>query len=286
MEIWDEIWESQAADWDCGLACCQMAINYQSIVGGGGREGPSGTLRIDTSNFNSYPLWTIDLCAVLRDFGVKHRMYTLCAGIGPHHYEMDWYETNLEEDAKRVEALFRQAQIEDWGVHEQDSSTQDVIDHINGGGLCIVLVDATSLRNRHVPQGLRGTHVPLGTLGTLCTTHESEQGKGAPGMDVGERQSSPAGVSSLEDECDIISPKSNYCGHYIMLCGYDESTKYFTFLDPSLAGHNSSTDHVNSISLSVFDSAWSVPGTDKVNPNPNPSPNRNRNPIKYTETLT
>jgi hypothetical protein len=62
---------------------------------------------------------------------------------------MDWYENNLEDDSKRVLALFKRAQEDGWDIQERSTSTQEVIDEVTRGGVCIVLLDARSLRDRH-----------------------------------------------------------------------------------------------------------------------------------------
>jgi hypothetical protein len=46
----------------------------------------------DAGSYTSFPLWTIDLFRLLHDSDVSatYRLHTVCAGLGPHHYEVSW----------------------------------------------------------------------------------------------------------------------------------------------------------------------------------------------------
>jgi len=142
---------------------------------------------------------------------------------------MGWYENNLEDDSKRVLALFERAQEDGWDVQERSTSTQEVIQEVARGGVCIVLLDARSLRDRHSPSHTQG-----------------DQNRSSPG--------------SAEDGAHA------YSGHYVLLVCYDQRMRSFIYLDPASNSHFHARDGAEnacSISVDAFERAWHVPGTDR-----------------------
>ena len=123
-------------------------------------KGENPPKRTDKSNFESTPLWTIDLCCILQESGIKFVFHTLCAGLTHHHYEIEWYAYNLEKDSRRVNTLFERAREEAWDVHVKETTTAEIINFLETGGICIVLLDANTLRDRHSSRDEETKEVP------------------------------------------------------------------------------------------------------------------------------
>src|SRR4051812_3610599 len=72
---WEQIYESQKCNWDCGIACCIMVLRWTKC----GDTSTIDTLRMDRNG----PLWTIELFVLLRKLSVNALMYTKYKGVNP-----------------------------------------------------------------------------------------------------------------------------------------------------------------------------------------------------------
>ena len=95
----------QAHNWDCGLACVLMAL--QARGGGGAPEATLGALR---RACGTESVWTIDLAHLLASFGVAARFYTVNPGVNPAYVGERFYRRGWDEDWRRVERLFADAE--------------------------------------------------------------------------------------------------------------------------------------------------------------------------------
>lgn len=91
----------QKYDWDCGVACCAMILNWLGIE--------SSTLYNHPLAQLGSPLWTIDLLLLLHDHNVETLMITKSLGVKPHHEDIAWYATSINHDKERIEQQFRLA---------------------------------------------------------------------------------------------------------------------------------------------------------------------------------
>jgi len=101
--------KAQAADWDCGLACVQMALLALSV------DPPECTLAELRKRLGSDSVWTADLIYLLASYGAECEYLTteLGAGAGaPERTGSAFYASSLAVDSARVEALFAGAEEE------------------------------------------------------------------------------------------------------------------------------------------------------------------------------
>uniref|UniRef100_A0A7S0LN83 Guanylyl cyclase n=1 Tax=Coccolithus braarudii TaxID=221442 RepID=A0A7S0LN83_9EUKA len=103
----------QTADWDCGLACVQMAL---SSLGLNEADVPTALLR---SRLASKEVWSIDLAYLLADFGVQCEYWTAHASAADTHDGCAFYAKTIEEDTARVSALLAAAAEEGVCVRER-----------------------------------------------------------------------------------------------------------------------------------------------------------------------
>lgn len=94
----------QRRSWDCGLACSLMALRGAGYCPDFAFPAlPDLEAAVGTSS-----VWTIDLAFLLRDQGVRPRMFTVTVGVDPSYDRLPFYST-LPHDHDRVSARFRDA---------------------------------------------------------------------------------------------------------------------------------------------------------------------------------
>lgn len=162
----------QSLSWDCGVSCVAMVLgpdqrNYLLLNRDQiGRE--EGYLQ---------STWTIDLCYLLRRFGVDHVYATVTIGVNPKYKAECYYKNSLHRDYQRIEDRFRDAASVGIVVRERSTTVADLIDHLSRGGPVIVLVDQGLLhcencqKNRIVSKvtGVLARYVPYqGHYVVLC----------------------------------------------------------------------------------------------------------------------
>jgi hypothetical protein len=102
--VFDSIHVSQQQGWDCGVACCRMALKFAGVA------GPN------TSCLEAFlrPVWTIDILEALLKHDVACEMITTCFGTNPDHKDTDFYDQHRDLDELRVNEKFATAQANDW----------------------------------------------------------------------------------------------------------------------------------------------------------------------------
>jgi len=93
----------QSFNWDCGLACTEMALR---ALGVSKMECslPKLRKRVPTSS-----VWTVDLAYLLADYGVRFRYLTTTIGVDDGYDAEPFYKATLDSDRMRVNKLFEQA---------------------------------------------------------------------------------------------------------------------------------------------------------------------------------
>jgi len=257
-EGFTDLHSAQQSFWDCGLACAEMAIKWQS--------GRARTVSISRDQYEPLPLWTIDIFKVLRDheLGEYIQMFTLSAGLQPYHYSMTWYEANMDKDFMRITSLFEASRIEDWGVEERARSSEDLVSAIvSEGCICIVLVDVTTLDKAALISSSPAPSSDHYFLESATTKTGSGASKGSGVRPVGDISNplSLIGIA-LRHLVDFAvsaasflvsatattsgatssssSPSSNtYMGHYIVVTGYTPPppSSFFALCEGQNDGH-------------------------------------------------
>eukprot|EP00038_Savillea_parva_P008901 m.179934 g.179934 ORF g.179934 m.179934 type:complete len:341 (-) comp14886_c0_seq1:220-1242(-) len=134
----------QKYTWDCGHACARMIvravtgqdISYADVMDVGKQYGVG----------SSETLWTIDLCYILKHYGVRHRFYTESTGVESTLKSKDFYAKTFEADCVRVTGLFERAEAAGLIVENRAVTTDELLSHIRGGGIAVVLVDSSKMK--------------------------------------------------------------------------------------------------------------------------------------------
>lgn len=134
--------ERQKYSWDCGVACVLMVLG-------------EGTARTHLSNnlgtvcreegFGR-STWTIDLCYLLKKYGVRHQFSTVTLGIHPSYFGHSFYSGILKRDAERVAARFTGAVSAGLNVQCRREPLDALLAHVMSGRPIIVLTNARLLR--------------------------------------------------------------------------------------------------------------------------------------------
>lgn len=107
--------KAQAANWDCGLACVQMALLALGV------EAAECTLIELRKRLTSNSVWTIDLVFLLASYGCQCEYLTSELGAGAEstsRARSDFYSGSLADDATRVESLFARAAQEGAAIRQ------------------------------------------------------------------------------------------------------------------------------------------------------------------------
>ncbi|CAH1800809.1 unnamed protein product [Owenia fusiformis] len=125
---------AQEQSWDCGLACMQMVCRFL------GKDDSKITedckkLNIPTS------IWTIDLALLAQYYGIQHKFTTVTLGVDKSYATESFYQSKLDTDEKRVNALFTGAEDKGLIIEKRSVETDDILKHIASGNILIILVD-------------------------------------------------------------------------------------------------------------------------------------------------
>lgn len=183
----------QRYQWDCGLACAEMALRARGVV-----KGTSiGDLRrlCDTDS-----VWTIDLAYLLWHYGVEISFSTLTKGVRVEYGEQPFYRKQFPEDTKRVTELFRESAKLGITVNQQSVDLAEIVRSVREDrALVLVLTDKRLL------------------CCPLC--------QDCP------MPSQPQSRTALNVQSRAAT--SGFLGHYVMLYAYDEKTDTFLMKDPA-----------------------------------------------------
>jgi len=149
-----------------------------------------------TSLVSSKSVWSIDLAYILAEYKVNMTFLTLTTGVHPGHSDCDFYKADLEKDRVRVEQLFTNAKVRGISVCNRSMSMRELAEQIGTHEkLAIVLIDVSKFRC------------------LLCTAAEQEQ---------------PV------RQTDARKRRIGFCGHFVLICGFDPETSCFVVKDPSV----------------------------------------------------
>lgn len=188
----------QLYHWDCGLACSRMVLQYLDLLDDEEFQKAIQDLRLTKS------IWTIDLAYLMRHFGVRHRFCTQTLGVDKGYKNQSFYRKHFDTEENRVNQLFAQAKACKVLVEKCTVTIQDIQEHLSGGHVAIVLVNAVLL------------------LCDLC----SSPVKYCCFLPIGQK-------------CFCRSP--DYQGHFVVLCGYNKASGSIYYNNPAYADRTCST---------------------------------------------
>jgi len=110
----------QSYNWDCGLACTEMALR---ALGVSKTECSLAKLRkrVPTSS-----VWTVDLAYLLADFGIKFRFLTTTLGVDPTYEAEPFYRQTIDADSQRVNKLFEQAASKNVAIERRSLAPESL----------------------------------------------------------------------------------------------------------------------------------------------------------------
>ncbi|KDR18509.1 protein GUCD1 [Zootermopsis nevadensis] len=130
----------QRFNWDCGVSCVLMVlpptqrehllINFSEVC--------------KAEGFNK-STWTIDLCYLLKRYGVSHLYCTVTLGIHPGYRGQSFYNKILQKDEERVTKRFLEAAERGILVRKASLTCEDLVHHLSESGPVILLTNASLL---------------------------------------------------------------------------------------------------------------------------------------------
>ncbi|CAD0204153.1 unnamed protein product [Chrysodeixis includens] len=127
----------QRYNWDCGVSCVLMLLSPAQ------REEMldkfEGICRDEGFNQST---WTIDLCYLLKRFGIKHRMFTITLGVNEDYSRQGYYDRIIHLDRERVKRRFLEAASCGIQVRRAALSAAQLAAHVRARGPALLLVDA------------------------------------------------------------------------------------------------------------------------------------------------
>jgi len=216
----------QQFDWDCGLSCVLMALDAADECDA--KDSILENLEEICRNEGfGHSTWTIDLCYLLKHYAPRlaFSYTTITLGVDPSYMNQVFYNKILKRDSERVQDRFEQAKAQGVTVLEQRVPIEDIVQHINDAGTCIVLTNANLLS---------------------CETCSHFNLSGS-------------GDNTCNTSCFLLRTcgSSAYQGHYVLAVGFDIPKRKIYYRNPTLR------DRVCKMSFERFDEARNSYGTDE-----------------------
>lgn len=131
--------EQQLA-WDCGVSCVAMLLSQKQ------REYLiNSKAKIAREEGFGTSTWTIDLCYLLKRFGIDHTYRTVTLGVNPSVKDSVYYKRTLPNDMHRVEDRFRCSSARGVVVECKPVTLSEMLGHLSDGNPVVVLVDGNLL---------------------------------------------------------------------------------------------------------------------------------------------
>ncbi|XP_045465425.1 protein GUCD1 isoform X3 [Harmonia axyridis] len=130
---------TQDFNWDCGLSCVLMVLSDEN------REYflENREKICKEEGFNT-STWTIDLCYLLRRFGIRHIFHTITLGVHPAYERINFYNEIFTRDEERVNKRFDDAEKNGIVVKKGSISCRTILEHLATGPV-ILLTNAKLL---------------------------------------------------------------------------------------------------------------------------------------------
>ena len=258
----------QTHNWDCGLACALMVL--KALVARADADEktnqhaatkalpPShGVRRADLSTLRrrcaTMSVWTIDLAHLLRSFDVCDvALFTVTIGANPAFVKETFYKDSIKDDEARVSKLFAAAADAGILVEKRSVCLRNVKRWAaSAEWILIVLVDKRALvfeRESDEYGGATNTSTRAHVGSTQCVaskktkhtkhSNETRSESFSTGGAILDRVFGTARDLRENDEGaknhSVRSTLDGYTGHYVVVCGYDESSDCFVVRDPAV----------------------------------------------------
>ncbi|XP_065188481.1 protein GUCD1-like isoform X1 [Sycon ciliatum] len=134
----------QTENWDCGIACCAMALRYY------GQDVSLKTLKVQSFDIGmTKSTWTVELCYLLHLNSVRNRYHTSSICVNPELGKEDYYAKSFVDDTARINKLFDRVNELGLQVSQREPPLEDLVAHLDQCRPLIVLVNAMLLTCKH-----------------------------------------------------------------------------------------------------------------------------------------
>lgn len=256
----------------------------------GARRADLSTLRRRCATTS---VWTIDLAHLLRSFDVCDvALFTVTIGANPAFSKETFYKDSIKDDEARVSKLFAAAADAGILVEKRSVCLRNVKRWAaSAEWILIVLVDKRALvfeRDSGEYGGATNTVTRAHVSSTPCASKKTKHSKhsnetrsesfstGAAILDrvfgnARDLRETSADVEtelpSSRDESakhSVRSTLDGYTGHYVVVCGYDESSDCFVVRDPAVPPLDANDASQKSfVAASALETARRAFGTDE-----------------------
>ncbi|XP_028161073.1 protein GUCD1 [Ostrinia furnacalis] len=127
----------QRFNWDCGVSCVLMLLEEEQR-----RELLNKFAETCQEEGFNQSTWTIDLCYLLKRYGIRHQMCTIMPGVNEDYKKHGYYDRILDLDRERVRRRFDEATSTGIEVSQRSLSTDELVAHLVSSGPVVLLVDA------------------------------------------------------------------------------------------------------------------------------------------------
>ena len=241
-------------------------------------------------------VWTIDLAHLLRSFDVCDvALFTVTIGANPAFSKETFYKDSIKDDEARVSKLFAAAADAGILVEKRSVCLRNVKRWAaSAEWILIVLVDKRALvfeRDSDEYGGATNT-VTRSQVGSMpCASKKTKHSKHSKHSNETRSESFSTGAAILDrvfgtardlretaadfetelpssrDESAKVSVRSTldgYTGHYVVVCGYDESSDCFVVRDPAVPPLDANDASRKSfVAASALETARRAFGTDE-----------------------
>ena len=243
-------------------------------------------------------VWTIDLAHLLRSFDVCDvALFTVTIGANPAFVKETFYKDSIKDDEARVSKLFANAADAGILVEKRSVCLRNVKRWAaSAEWILIVLVDKRALvfeRDGDEHGGATNTEntvtrsIPVGSMpcASKKTKHETRSESFSTGAAILDRVFGTARdlretaadfekelpSKAFDESANVSKARSTldgYTGHYVVVCGYDESSDCFVVRDPAvppLDANESASDasRKSFVAASALETARRAFGTDE-----------------------
>ena len=134
-------------------------------------------------------------------------MSTLTLGVDANYSAIDFYASHLDEDDRRVDALFREAHLKGVVVTQEAVEMERIVEHLERRKPIIILIDWKKMGCLHCGGGVWRSRL---------------------GLDHFDKDDSDAKENSKTAKSNV-----GYQGHFIVLTGVDKEMNLIYFNNPS-----------------------------------------------------
>ena len=229
----------QKSYWDCGLSCCLMVLNNKD------RTFILNNINcfIEEEGFGE-STWTIDLCYILNRFKVNFKYTTITLGVDPGYIKENFYDKVIAKDSGRVNTRFENAESKGMDIIECSVTMEEILEHLDKIGPVIVLTNANLLTCTRCSNYISCypscfSSIPyqaemIKVFRNLATFGRSYLTGLFSGLSHFIHRFATHFFSSIFELDTENSYHHSYQGHYVVLVGFDPTTKEVLYRNPTM----------------------------------------------------